>query len=93
MESNPERELRAKLIGQQFDVYSKAMWSVNDLAIVMDVSIPTARKYFNKVKADIIKTGKQLDIHGKIPKGDLIQMLGIDLQKEIKYINLMKQTV
>jgi hypothetical protein len=93
MESNPERELRAKLIGQQFDVYSKAMWSVNDLAVVMDVSIPTARKYFNKVKADILKTGKQLDIHGKIPKGDLIQMLGIDLQKEIKYINLIKQTV
>jgi hypothetical protein len=93
MESNPERELRAKLIGQQFDVYSKAMWSVNDLAVVMDVSIPTARKYFNKVKTDILRTGKQLDIHGKIPKGDLIQMLGIDLQKEIKYINLIKQTV
>jgi len=93
MLSNTERELRAKLIGQQFDVYSKAMWSVNDLAVVMDVSIPTARKYFNKVKAEVIKTGKQLDIHGKIPKGDLIQMLGIDLQKEIKYINLMKQTV
>lgn len=93
MESNPERELRAKLIGQQFNVYSKAMWSVNDLAVVMDVSIPTARKYFNKVKADILKTGKQLDIHGRIPKGDLIQMLGIDLQKEIKYINLIKQTV
>jgi len=92
MGTKQERELRSELVSQQVEIYSKSMWKASDLAVVLDVHIQTARKYFNKVKQDLIAQGKKIEVYGKLPKEECVKSLGIDLKNEIKYLNLIKQT-
>lgn len=92
MATKEERQLRSELISQQVEIYSKSMWKASDLAVVLDVHIQTARKYFNRVKNDLIAQGKKIEVYGKLPKEECIKSLGIDLNTEIKYLKLIKQT-
>lgn len=87
-----ERDLRKQVISQKIDVYQKAMWSAKDVAVILDVTPSTARKYFNQVKSKIISEGASIEIHGKLPKEKLIKFFGISLEKEIKYYNLLKES-
>lgn len=91
MSTKQERQLRAELVSQQVEIYSKTTWKASDLAVVLDVHIQTARKYFNRVKNDLIAQGKKIEVYGKLPKEECVKSLGINLNNEIKYLNLIKQ--